>query len=108
MRPNHLRKLNEITLTFLRTLFLMLKRAALKSATGEIYEVDVGLFHFDAEIHAVFGSLAAGLEFDRVDFDADDEAGVVDAALHFGDDFEDDAAAVGEVAAVLVGAFVGC
>jgi hypothetical protein len=108
MRANHLRKLDKVTLTFLRALLLMLKSATLKCATGEIYEVDFGLFHFDAEVHAVLWGLTAGLEFDRVDFDADDETGVVDAALDFGNDFEDDAAAVGEVAAVFVCAFVGC
>jgi hypothetical protein len=49
------------------------------------------------------------LELDGVQFDADDEGGVVlaDAAVDFGYDFEDDAGAVGEGAAVGVGAVVG-
>jgi len=52
--------------------------------------------------------LATGLKFDGVHFDADDEGWVCDATADFGDDFEDYSAAVGEGAAVGVGAFVGC
>jgi len=53
--------------------------------------------------------LPAGLEFDGVDFDADDEGRVVDAALYLVDDFEDDFRALGEVgAAVFVCSLSGC
>jgi len=52
--------------------------------------------------------LPAGLEFDRVDFDADDEGWVVDALLDLVDDFEDDLRAVCEVgAAVFVRSLLG-
>lgn len=46
--------------------------------------------------------MAAGLEFYRVEFDADDEGGVLHAGFDFGDDFEDYAAAIFEGAAVFV------
>jgi hypothetical protein len=49
------------------------------------------------------------LELDGVEFDADDEGGVVlaHASVDFGDDFENDAGAIGEGAAIGVGAVVG-
>jgi len=45
--------------------------------------------------------LPAGLEFDGVDFDADDEGRVVDALLDLVDDLEDDSGAVGEIGAAV-------
>ena len=73
----------------------------------QVDEVYLGFFEGDAEVPTIFGRLAAGLEFDGVDFDADDEGGIVDALFDFFDDFEDYAAAILERSAVFVGAFVG-
>ena len=107
MRSNHLGKFNEVTFPSLRALLLVLERTPFESAAREINEIDFGLLEFDAQVPAVIRSRAAGLEFHRVDLDTDDEAWVVDAAVHFFDDLEDDAAAVIEIAAVLICALIG-
>lgn len=99
---------DKVALAGFGAFFLVLEGSALEGAAGEVHEVHSGLFQLHAQVAAVFGGLPAGLEFDRVDFDADDEAAVVDAAFDFFDDLEDDAAAVFQAAAVFVGAFVGC
>lgn len=108
MRPDHLRKLNKVAFALLRALLLVLKSPALERATGQIDEIDARFLELDAQVLTVLGRCAAGLELDAVDFDADDEARVGHAALYLGDDLEDYAAAVCKVAAVFVGAFVGC
>lgn len=48
------------------------------------------------------------LKLYRVDLDADDETGVRDSTMHLVDNFKDDAAPIGQVAAVLVSTLIGC
>ena len=74
----------------------------------QINKVHPRLLQLHTQLPTVLGCLATGLKFDGVHFDADDEGWVCDATADFGDDFEDYSAAVGEGAAIGVGAFVGC
>ena len=86
----------------------MVERPALKRAPRQIHEIDAHLLEFHAEVAAVGGGSAFVLELDGVDLDADDEAGVGNAAVDLVDDLEDDAGAVGEAGATVgVGAVVG-
>ncbi len=78
-------------------------------AAGEFDEIELAfVFERGAEIPALIRREAAILEFNAVEFDAKDEAS---GGGEFGADglrdFEDDAGAVGEAAAVFVSAFVG-
>lgn len=107
-RPNHLGELDEVGLSRLRGFFFVLKRPSLERPSRQVHEIHAGLFHLETEALAVVGSLTAGLEFDRVELDADDERGIIHAPLDLIDDFEHDPAAVLEaVLAVLVGPKVG-
>lgn len=74
---------DEVGFSFDRGFFFVFEGAALEGPAGEVEEVYFCLFEGDAEVAAVFGGLAAGLEFYGVDFDADDEGGVGDAGADF-------------------------
>ena len=82
---------------------------ALIGAAGELDEVKFAVvLERAAQVAALVGGEAAGLELDAVEFDAEEEAG---GGGEFGadglGDLKDQAGAVGEAAAVAVGAFVG-
>ena len=90
-RPNQLRELDKIALALPRRLLLVLERAALKRATGQIDKVNARALERDAQVAAVLWGLTARLKLDAVEFDAEDEGWVGDAAPDFVEDFEDDA-----------------
>ena len=69
-------------------------------------EVEVVGFEAGAELFGFFGLEAALLELHTVDFDTDDE-GSREARVDAFGNFHNDAGAVGERAAVFVGAFIG-
>ena len=75
------------------------------SAT-ELDEIEVVGFEAGAEFFGFFGVEAALLELDTVDLDTDNE-GFGEAGVDPFGNFHDNAGAVGERAAVFVGAFVG-
>ncbi len=86
----------------------MLKGSSFESAARKIHKVDFGFLELETEILTVVWSLSARLEFDRIHLNANDETGIRHAPVNFLYDLYDDAAAVIEVAAVVICPLVGC